>query len=441
MNRLLTLLVLATVAAPRGARADACCLVDGTCRDITPATCAGYGGAPQGAGTSCATSPCPPAGACCYGRSCVDGLASGCTGEYQGDGTQCSLLVPPCGMGASCCHPDGSCTLETPADCEASGGIAGRVGSGCTPSPCPGACCLDDGTCQEMPGATCAAMPLSTFIPGVTCAAAVCSPLPVGACCLASGCEDAPEDACHGAFWSGPGSSCATGACNPLACCIDLNCAEAPTAQCLVSGGTPQGPGSTCVTARCVEAEACCDASGCSDLAPQDCTGAALGPGATCATADCAAPRGCCRPDGTCTDEPPADCVAAGGAPQSGGTACASSSCDAIPGEVPDGSLLVARASGSSDIVLTWDASCSPDATDYAVHEGAIGRWYSQVAAACSTGGALTWRLAPRLTSAYYVVAPMTFAKEGSYGRDSLGGERPRSRGGDCRFARRVGCP
>lgn len=99
------------------------------------------------------------------------------------------------------------------------------------------------------------------------------------------------------------------------------------------------------------------------------------------------------------------------------------------------------RVTGSPDVALTWLASCSPDATDYAAHEGMLGRWYSHAGLRCSTAGALSCQLTPRATNAYYLVVPMTGSKEGSCGHDSLGAEHPRSLEGDCRFAQRAGCP
>lgn len=39
---------------------EACCFADGSCQDLTAEECLAQGGTPQGAGTSCATTDCPP---------------------------------------------------------------------------------------------------------------------------------------------------------------------------------------------------------------------------------------------------------------------------------------------------------------------------------------------------------------------------------------------
>lgn len=45
-----------------GEEMQACCLPDGTCQDVTAAECRALGGIPQGAGTLCINTICPPPG-------------------------------------------------------------------------------------------------------------------------------------------------------------------------------------------------------------------------------------------------------------------------------------------------------------------------------------------------------------------------------------------
>ncbi len=108
------------------------------------------------------------------------------------------------------------------------------------------------------------------------------------------------------------------------------------------------------------------------------------------------------------------------------------------PGHVPDGRfvagtpLTIAKnASDPTQLDLFWGASCSA-ATDYSVHEGTIGSWYSHNALACSTSGVLTATVTPSPGDMYYVVVPLNAIAEGSYGTDVFGNERPPSPSG-CR--------
>jgi hypothetical protein len=104
------------------------------------------------------------------------------------------------------------------------------------------------------------------------------------------------------------------------------------------------------------------------------------------------------------------------------------------PGRIPelhvDKSVL---APGQLD--LAWAPSCSAAATDYAVYEGTLGNWYSHDPLLCTTGGASTATLTPGAGDRYYLVVPESDVREGSFGTDSAGIERPRS-GNRCRTER-----
>ena len=98
----------------------------------------------------------------------------------------------------------------------------------------------------------------------------------------------------------------------------------------------------------------------------------------------------------------------------------------AAPGAVPETSLRITRVAGASDIDLSWGASCSSGATDYSIHEGTLGNWYSHSSVVCSTSGATSWSgLTPAGTAQYYLIVPTTTAAEGSYGLSGAGTERP----------------
>jgi hypothetical protein len=84
----------------------------------------------------------------------------------------------------------------------------------------------------------------------------------------------------------------------------------------------------------------------------------------------------------------------------------------------------VTRAAGEK-ITLTWADSCMPTDADYAIYEGTAGEYYSHEMRYCSTGGATTRTLTPLSGQTYYLVVPLNGTREGSYGKDSQGHERP----------------
>ncbi len=95
------------------------------------------------------------------------------------------------------------------------------------------------------------------------------------------------------------------------------------------------------------------------------------------------------------------------------------------------------------DITLSWGASCSAYASDYAIYEGTLGSWYSHVQRTCTdTGADLTEDLTPSTASSYYLVVPLGADGEGSYGTDSTGAERPIGSGARCAAVQSIGpCP
>jgi len=98
-------------------------------------------------------------------------------------------------------------------------------------------------------------------------------------------------------------------------------------------------------------------------------------------------------------------------------------------GSVPDGSgvgtvpLTVSQA--GSNLTLSWGTSCLPGDTDYEVYEGTLGLYYSHASKLCTTGGSPTATFPAPVGSVYYLVVPTTTLREGSYGHNSSGSERP----------------
>ena len=113
------------------------------------------------------------------------------------------------------------------------------------------------------------------------------------------------------------------------------------------------------------------------------------------------------------------------GRPETGARYCVAGSPSSSPGST-DG-LRVARSVNGTDLDLAWNASCSGQATDYAVYEGVVGSWYSHSIKQCSTGGPTSTTLSPAGGDRYYLVVPLGPASEGSYGCDSTESERPRA--------------
>jgi len=92
-------------------------------------------------------------------------------------------------------------------------------------------------------------------------------------------------------------------------------------------------------------------------------------------------------------------------------------------------SLRLNKMQGES-ISLSWDPSCSPDDSDYAVYEGELGDFATHVPIDqefCTTNGLTQTTFTPQPDSRYYLVVPQTAVGEGSYGATS--GGTPRSVG------------
>jgi hypothetical protein len=103
--------------------------------------------------------------------------------------------------------------------------------------------------------------------------------------------------------------------------------------------------------------------------------------------------------------------------------------------------LRVVKSAVVPELDISWSDSCSPSHSDYAIHEGSIGAYYSHVGLMCSTANLTSATLAPGATSRYYIAVALTASHEGSYGLDSFGVERPVSTSGTCAPLQDIGCP
>ncbi len=93
---------------------------------------------------------------------------------------------------------------------------------------------------------------------------------------------------------------------------------------------------------------------------------------------------------------------------------------------VAAGLMVDKSASTPGDLALSWAASCSPGAVDYAIYEGIIGDFTSHTMIDCSDDGdPFTEEVQPLPGGRYYLVVPLAFDSEGSYGTSSTAAERP----------------
>ena len=94
----------------------------------------------------------------------------------------------------------------------------------------------------------------------------------------------------------------------------------------------------------------------------------------------------------------------------------------------------------AGEMVLNWGRSCIGQ-SEYAIYEGTIGDFTSHTPRACSTGGLTTETLSPPAFEAYYIIVPRNALREGSYGQDSGGLERPAASSGACAVQELAVCP
>jgi hypothetical protein len=94
----------------------------------------------------------------------------------------------------------------------------------------------------------------------------------------------------------------------------------------------------------------------------------------------------------------------------------------AVPGSEP---LMVAK-EPFGRVTLGWGESCATSDDDYAVYAGTLGDFTSHEQRKCSTDGARTHTMLAG-DATYFLVVPRSASREGSYGQDSRGLERPPS--------------
>ncbi|HUU84097.1 MAG TPA: hypothetical protein VM243_11395 [Phycisphaerae bacterium] len=196
----------------------ACCFFDTQeCVQFTPSLCANAEGVYMGHGTTCGLVDCTePFGACCdVAAICTDGvLESQCVGTYDTffELQTCGEVSCPTARGACCGANDSCLQFQEQGFCtNVLGGIYAGDGTDCDDQVCvAGACCLIDGSCQEVVESECLGLGGTFQGVGSDCATAGC-PQPHGACCVNENCvADQTEVNCigFGGSWVGAFTDC-----------------------------------------------------------------------------------------------------------------------------------------------------------------------------------------------------------------------------------------
>ncbi len=313
----------------------ACCLPDGSCTQTLSLNCLSMGGIFAGTGVDCITAACEPLGACCFNDGSCDLLEEvPCTillGTYFGDGSNCAQII--CVPRGACCTGT-DCVVDTLIGCNFAGGTYLGNGSNCIGNPCitpTGACCLNDGSCEQRTSEQCD--PETGFYEGdgTDCANVFC--FPRGACCLNEECTITTDFACSfaGGTFLGEGTSCLLGTCETGACCFeDGTCQDdAIGLLCFRENGDFQGAGTDCATTLCPMIGACCLPAGdCSRMEPIDCAianGTYRGDGSFCPIGSeppCIPTGACCFVDGECEQRTEDSCLEDGVSYDGDGTTC-----------------------------------------------------------------------------------------------------------------------
>ena len=315
-----------------------CCLASGSCIDIIDEdACESLGGTYTD--FRCVTDPC--VGACCMEfATCIEVDETRCGvlfGNFQGLNQDCSVTT--CATIGACCLGSTSCEdMQSEEECTTVFGIF-LPGGTCVTNPCFGACCLTDGTCDEVSLLTCGALD-GVFIQGGNCGDQPCR----SACCFPTGgCDDFLAETCvdFGGIFFGDGVFCDTSPCVPIgACCLpddpdddsDGGCLDLMVEGCDDIGGTFNST-ETCGSALCgtnVRGACCLDTGFCQDVVSIGVCdafgGVFLGELISCTENPCLV-AACCLDDATCIEVLDVLCAPIGGTPKPG-FLCAELPCD-----------------------------------------------------------------------------------------------------------------
>jgi hypothetical protein len=144
------------------------------------------------------------------------------------------------------------------------------------------------------------------------------------------------------------------------------------------------------------------------------------------------------------------DCCDAGGA-ACGHKGCAAAVCSLdsrcchgqwpeVCADLASGLTECACCDETNSVTLAWGETCRSSDSDYAIYEGTIGQYYSHTQRVCSTGGARTWTSLEAGGDRYWLVVPRNAQREGSYGTNDEGAQRPQGSPVSC-LPRQFQCP
>ncbi|MGP1347714.1 MAG: hypothetical protein ACTS3F_13740 [Phycisphaerales bacterium] len=259
-----------------------------------------------------------------------------------------------CAVDPFCCDTewDGICADEAAELC---GGLCG------VPT---GACCLQDGSCQEGPEQACVNNGGTYQGDGTDCASVEC-PQPLscgspeaGSCCESNGtpfCDDAAccdlicaaDPFCCDTAWD---TACANQAIDQCEQCFA--CGSSESGSCCESNGTP-----FCNDAACCETVCASDPFCCNNTWDSLC---AEGAAELCGTL-CGVTGACCLGDGSCQEGTEQACVNNGGTYQGDGTDCASVACPQACGTVNAGDCCVNNGTPFCNDAACCDVVCAVD--------------------------------------------------------------------------------
>ncbi len=177
--------------------------------------------------------------------------------EEQGTTINFPDQTPSIEVVGACCYDDGTCDDITEADCdEAMGNWQGPDTTCDDEGVCVGACCIDGVCYPDMTKGDCETAGGNFLDFGSDCEGVDCTQ---GACCLDGNCTITTEEECEG-IYQGNGTTCEDIDCTKGACCDeDGNCTITTEEEC---DGTWQGAGTMCDPNPCPIISPCCDDSG-----------------------------------------------------------------------------------------------------------------------------------------------------------------------------------
>ncbi len=246
---------------------------------------------------------------------CKDGL---CLGEYSK--IQCEEFLG----GFSVAPPPGSPAACGYVDC-------------CSGINYVGACCREDGTCEDATNSADCTLPDVFQGHGSRCAEVSCcveeEPPILGFCCTGLECEQRTLEECSSlqGYYGGDGSPCPDTCIGN--CCNNSTgeCTQTTYQDCISNNGSFGGPGSNGLSCSELCSGRCCEQGGCVNKTLEECivSNGAWGGVGPCVPDSCGSPGSCCtNNDETCTDTNASYCTSVLDGYFINDVSCATNPCD-----------------------------------------------------------------------------------------------------------------